>query len=150
MGALFMSVVSFGEHGASRRRSLLALLLEESVELAEDVRDFIRSRPSRGPFVAPIDQLRETAEISRITSRVGFAVAWLMARNAVIAAEISKEESLAPEYRLGGAGVCDVDGDPPASASTRLLRLSRQSRSLYDRIARLDRELDATERGSLY
>ncbi|MEZ5824016.1 MAG: DUF1465 family protein [Geminicoccaceae bacterium] len=138
-----MSVEPLNGHGPSRRRSMLDLLLEESVGLAEDVRDYITSRSPRDSLPgSAVDKLKESAEIGRITSRVTFSVAWLMSRNAVIAGEISHEESLDERHRLGGAGICDIEGDPPSTASTQLLRLSHQSRSLYTRIARLDRDLD--------
>ena len=138
-----MSVVPLGSHGPSRRRSLLDMLLDEAVELAEAVRDYISERiPQDVNAVNAVDRLRESAEISRITSRVSFSVAWLLSRRAVLAGEISHEESLDDAYRLGGTGICDVEGDLPSTAPSRFHGLSQRSHSLYTRIARLDRDLD--------
>ena len=129
--------------GRSRRRSIVDLLLEEAVSLAEDTRDYMLSKRAEPRNGAGLDRLCESAELGRITSRLGFSIAWLLARKAVQAGELTREQGREDDQRLGGRGICDQEGHLPAAPSPLLLRLSRQSHSLYARVDRMDGDLGA-------
>lgn len=87
-----------------------------------------------------------TGESLRMTTRLMQAVAWLMTQRAAAAGEITLEEALAPDQRLGGREVClapplpGSEGLPPT-----LTEMMEESRRIYDRIARLEEQLLAPE-----
>ena len=127
--------------GHSRRRSIVDLLLEEAISLAEDTRDYMLSKGSARGTDASLDRMCESAELGRITSRLGFSIAWLLARKAIQAGELTQAEGRDDDRRLGGRGICDQEGHLPSAPSPLLLRLSRQSHSLYARVGRMDGDL---------
>ena len=78
-------------------------------------------------------------ETMRLTARLTHIMAWLLAQRAVAAREITPEEARGGAYRLGGQGVClDVGAENSSALPDRLRALLRRSRTLYQRVARLD------------
>ena len=118
-------------------RTTLVTMLDEARRVAEDLRAFIYvsfegDRP-------PLDKLKESAGIGRITARLGLCVAWLLARQAVQAGEISRAEATDAVWRLDGhEGVAPVEDGLCAE----LVALERRSLALFWRISRLDAALD--------
>ena len=130
--------------------AMLDGLLNETLLLAHRARAYIaESAPSvahgRGAAhgEAALGPLVEACELSRLSARLGFCVAWLLARRAAHEGELTAEEAAGPDWRLEGGAVCFDQGAgasgklPPA-----LLELLDQSRALYLRVSRLDRRLD--------
>ena len=84
----------------------------------------------------------------RITARLGHVVAWIMARRALRAGEISEAEARTEPYRLSCLDTCLAEDEDDDMASAALKRLSLQSLFLYRRIARLDSLIDQAQRAA--
>lgn len=114
----------------------MALLVDARGLAAESVRKLDLRRGTT-------DDLRQLPRSFRITTRLGEIVAWIMARRAVHAGELSEIEARSEKYRLGSIETCLADDDAAYDlASPRLRRLSDRSLSLYRRVARLDSLID--------
>lgn len=94
--------------------------------------------------VARLDEAQISCETMRMTSRLTQAMAWVMVQKAVHCGELTLAEASEERYRLGGQEVClaerhaaELDMPPE------LRRLMDRSLSVYRRIERLDRMLDA-------
>jgi regulator of CtrA degradation len=85
------------------------------------------------------DRWRLTCETTRLTSRLTHIMAWLLARRAVLAGELTPVEAACPPYLLERNETL-ADGDPSAyqKLSKNLSRLMDRSHWLYIRVARLD------------
>ena len=95
-------------------------------------------------MVERIDEAQLSCETMRMTSRLTQAMAWVMVQKAVHYGELTSEEACEERYRLGGQDVCLTDQHaghldmPP-----QLRQLMDRSLTVYQRIERLDRMLDA-------
>ena len=85
------------------------------------------------------DRLRLTCEATRLTSRLTHIMAWLLARKAVFAGELTQEAAVRPPYLLERNETL-ADGDPTAyeNLPKSLSQLMDRSHRLYVRVARLD------------
>lgn len=87
-----------------------------------------------------------TGESLRMTTRLMQAVAWLMTQRALAAGEITAAEAMAPAQRLSGREVCLA---PPLAGSEELpatlVGMLQESRRIYERIARIEERMLATE-----
>jgi len=80
-----------------------------------------------------------TAESLRVTTRLMQVVAWLMVRRAVLAGEITADEALDSKHRLGARDICMAQPLEGAGYLPQIfLDLEGESRTLYERIARLE------------
>jgi regulator of CtrA degradation len=117
-------------------------VLDDVLAIAEQARDYLRC--GRGPRGSTgLAPLYEAVELSRISARLGYCTAWLLARRAVHTGELSQEEAIQPRWRLEGQEICgrepvDADQLPPELAT-----LCARSLAVYQRIERLDRQLDS-------
>ncbi|MBB4210293.1 uncharacterized protein DUF1465 [Rhodothalassium salexigens DSM 2132] len=92
------------------------------------------------------DRLLYTAELMRLSTRIMYAVAWLMTRRAVLDGELTPEQAAEPDHRLGRMTVNDnaaaarIDPDlvPPGVGA-----LMDEAERLYARVQRLEAELIA-------
>lgn len=118
---------------------------EEALSLAHEARDYIaQKQPSDRSAMNPFDQLTESCETMRLTARITQIIAWLLVQKAVHAGELSLEEAKEPERRLSGQEVCTTALDyDEAPLPPGLYDLLERSRSLYERIERLDAMLSA-------
>lgn len=103
-----------------------------------------RLREHARTTVARIDEAQLSCETMRMTSRLTQAMAWVMVQKAVHCGELTSAEACEERYRLGGQEVCLTDAyaahlDMPP----RLRQLMDRSLTVYQRIERLDRMLDA-------
>lgn len=112
---------------------------DEAYELLVEARDYIaRGQAVEQNFVDVGGRARMAVETTRLTARLTQVMAWLLARKAVHAGEISVEEGARPPYtlerdeRLAGEGPLR-DVLPPG-----LEALMERSQRLYIRVARLD------------
>ena len=119
---------------------------EEALSLAHEARDYLVQQEAVDRSVLnPFDQLTESCEAMRLTSRLTQIIAWLLVQKAVHAGELTPEEAKAPERRLAGQSVCGGElDDPQAELPSRLTDLLARSRGLYERIERLDAMLDVS------
>ncbi|MCZ6447809.1 MAG: DUF1465 family protein [Alphaproteobacteria bacterium] len=85
------------------------------------------------------DRLRLTCETIRLTARLTHIMAWLLARRAVFAGELTPVEATCPPYLLARNETL-ADGDPTAYENLPeiLSELMDRSHRLYIRVARLD------------
>lgn len=118
-------------------------LYREAVGLAEAARGYLDSGPARDAR-DPAAHLAVARETTRLVSRLGYSLAWLLARQAVQAGEITPEDAARGErWRLGGRSVCLAgDGDPEGRLPHELAELLGRSDGLYRRLDRLDRQLE--------
>jgi regulator of CtrA degradation len=95
-------------------------------------------------IVARLDEAQLSCETMRMTSRLTQAMAWVMVQKAVHYGELTAAEACEERYRLGGQDVCLTDQHAEhLDMPPRLRRLMGRSLTVYQRIARLDRMLDA-------
>lgn len=130
--------------------AMLDGLFNETLLLAHRARAYIaesapdavhRQGVARGE--AALGPLVEACELSRLSARLGFCVAWLLARRAAHQGELTVEEAAGPDWRLEGGAVCfDHGAGTPGELPPALVEMLDQSRALYLRVARLDRRLD--------
>lgn len=110
----------------------MALLLESRAYLMDGMRKDCRYDPVACG-------LRMSGEMTRVTARLTQIMAWLLIQRAVHAGEVTPEEALREEHRLGGHAVClDDSFEGHRRIPPTLNRLMKRSRRLYVRVARLD------------
>ena len=82
------------------------------------------------------------SEVMDIIARLSHVLSWLIAPKAVRAGEITIEESLEPKWQLSSAIVyLNTDYESDESIPERLRRFMVQSRNLFERVERLERQL---------
>ena len=82
------------------------------------------------------------SEMMDIIARLSHVLSWLIAQKAVRAGEITIEESLEPKWQLSSAIVCmNTDYEADESIPERLRHFMVQSRNLFERVERLERQL---------
>jgi|TARA_R100000501_G_scaffold16352_3_gene29757 regulator of CtrA degradation len=121
---------------------LVASLYTEAMVLADEARSYFdQNGKADREALGPVERVQFSCESLRVTTRLMHAVSWLLTRKAVEAGELSAEEALHPERRLGSAGesaaTADVLAQLPEEARTIILA----SRDLYSRVQRLDAQL---------
>ena len=82
------------------------------------------------------------SEVMDIIARLSHVLSWLIAQKAVRAGEITIEESLEPKWQLSSAIVCmNTVYEADESIPERLRHFMVQSRNLFERVERLERQL---------
>ena len=90
-------------------------------------------------------RLNLSCEAMRLTARLAQVMAWLLAQRAVAAGEITAEEARDPRYRLDAHRICLADTTAEVrEMSPKLAELMARSLTLFERVARLDAQLDRT------
>ena len=113
---------------------------EEALALAEEARDYLafEQTAARRALALPA-RLQLSEETFRLTARLTHMMAWLLARKAVFAGEMSERAAVATDAVLSDQGVCLAPGGEGADAlPPRFRALLERSRRLYVRVARLD------------
>ncbi len=115
-------------------------MFEETVFLLGEARDYALERERAGyGTIHPALQLLVSCETLRVTARLTQIMAWLLVQKAVLAGEVTQEESRDERNRLSGHDVCMVEKPwGPIEMPRRLQALLDKSRGLYVRVARLD------------
>jgi regulator of CtrA degradation len=134
-------------HGAATSSSVavhsLDPLLDDVLTIAGEARAYLLdSRPSPAPGEPVLSPLYEAAELSRVSARLGYCAAWLLARRAVHAGELSVEQAAERRWRLEGQEVCGEDPIGVRPLPPRLSALCERSLAVYRRVERLDQRLD--------
>ena len=115
---------------------------DEATGLLLEARDYLASQEHADRTLLEVaDRLRLTCETTRLTSRLTHIMAWLLARRAVIAGELTMVEAARPPYLLERNETL-ADGDPTAYQNLPevLSDLMDRSHRLYIRVARLDEQ----------
>jgi len=135
-----ISLMMIGVHDRLSRRLIDSLYIEAML-LADEARGYFETsgRDDRDQL-PPLLRVGFSCESLRVTARLMHIIAWLLVRRAVMAGEISPEQSMAPDRRLGRAQA----GDPEMVA--RLPHPAREiiaaTDELYERVMRLDADMD--------
>lgn len=118
---------------------------DETMRLLLSARHYVANIQPGEPFQAdPGERLHMNCEAMRLTTRLAQVMAWLLAQKAVAAGELTRDEVRDERFRLGAHDLCLADTDERvARSSARLGDLMGQSRRLFERVARLDRQLGA-------
>jgi regulator of CtrA degradation len=139
-----MSAVEKDSNAPERTVPFFGRTYEETMGLLLSARNYI-ANVQAGEFsqVEPGERLHMNCEALRLTTRLAQVMAWLLAQKALAAGEITREEALGDAYRLGAHELCLADTDARVAANSQKLGvLMAQSRLLFERVARLDRQLD--------
>lgn len=114
---------------------------DEALQLVTEARDYFVNNvgTERGSAANIAHRLTYDCETLRLTTRLTQVMAWLFMQRAVHEGEISFEDLVQEDYRLGGRDVC-LDNDPEAleALPPHLRSLMERSFKLYQRVARLD------------
>ena len=121
----------------------LEKLQDETLALLEDARKYAwesrdkdairRADPGPIPWYA--------FEISRVSTLLIDAMAWILVWRAVDNEEMTRHEALEPEWRLMRSAVLDDGSEGSAELDPRLLQLADASIALHKRLRRLERRL---------
>jgi regulator of CtrA degradation len=117
---------------------------DETMELLLSARHYVASiQPGEFSQIEPGERLNLNCEALRLTTRLAQVMAWLLAQKAVAAGEITRAQAQSDAYRLGAHTLCLADTDARVAANSKKLgALMSQSRLLFERVARLDRQID--------
>ncbi|MCC6467648.1 MAG: DUF1465 family protein [Alphaproteobacteria bacterium] len=122
-------------------------IYDEAKSLLVEARDYMQTlAPAERATMTPLENLQSISEGLRLTTRLTEVMAWAMTHKAAQAGEITREEAVHPNRRLGGQPICLEELDvslfePPP----RLVSLLRRSLGLYKRTLRLDRLIAGEE-----
>jgi regulator of CtrA degradation len=113
---------------------------DEALALLVEARDFLARGQDMGPdFSATTCRARMVVETSRLTSQLTHVMAWLLARKAVHAGELTPDQATQPPYVLERDEMLVGDDSPFGDALPPALEsLMDRSRNLYIRVSRLD------------
>ena len=134
------------DHGTQSRLAprLVDALYVEAMVLADEVRSYFDGAGSDArDALPPLVRVHFSCEALRVTSRLMHVVAWLLTRRALEAGEIAPAQGRDPGRRLGHA----ADSDPAAFTALpdTARALIEASRELYQRVQRLDQDMDSIE-----
>lgn len=113
---------------------------DEAMVLIREAREYFaeRQRQPASPSRAAVE-LVTSCESMRLTARLTQIIAWLLVQKAVHEGELSRDDAVKPEHRLGGRNVCEIEGPwSELGLPQRLQTLLERSLNLYHRIGRLD------------
>ncbi len=121
----------------------LEKLHDETLALLEETRDYARDgRDENSDRQAGHGTIPWYAfEISRVSTLLIDAMAWVLVWRAVDNEEMTRHEALEPEWRLMRSEVLDEGFDGSADLDPRLLQLADASIALHKRLRRLERRL---------
>lgn len=113
---------------------------KEAFALLLEARDYVAAAPTRdrAPHADIWDRALIAVETMRLTARLGHVMAWLLARRAVHAGELTAAEAARPPYALERDETLTAAVAAPDALPARLESLRSRSERLYVRVARLD------------
>ena len=116
---------------------LVDSLYVEAMVLADEARSYF-DRTARDDRAAldPVDRVGFACESLKVTTRLMHVIAWLLTQRAVAAGELTRDQAVEAERRLGPALPSDERLIPRLPEAA--VELIRASQELYDRVARLD------------
>lgn len=112
---------------------------DEALALLVETRDYVAYGQERERHRLDVWARAGVAlETTRVTSRLGHVMAWLLARKAVLAGELTPAEAARAPYALERDPRLEAEGPVLAPLPPDLESLMARSLKLYVRIARLD------------
>ncbi|MBV8940091.1 MAG: DUF1465 family protein [Alphaproteobacteria bacterium] len=114
-------------------------MFDETVQLLIESHEYLSTAGGEVHYVTPVERLVYSAEVSRLTLRISSVMAWLLARKAEAAGQISRSDAVT-QFRLGFREICLKELPamhqvlPPP-----MCELLERSRDMYRRAMRLDR-----------
>lgn len=113
--------------------------IDEALALTQEARDYL-AEYSTGDrsALSQVEQVKYSIETMRLTTRLTYAMAWLLAQRAAHQGELSYDELRDEEWRLGGHKICLQDPALGEELPTYFRDLVRRSLTFYQRIQRLD------------
>jgi regulator of CtrA degradation len=113
--------------------------IDEALALTQEARDYLTEySTSDRSGLSQVEQVKYSLETMRLTTRLTYAMAWLLAQRAAHQGELSYEELRDKEWRLGGHKICLHDPVLSEELPTYFRDLVRRSLAFYQRIQRLD------------
>lgn len=120
---------------------------DEAFALLIEARNYVAyEEPADRAALGDGERLMVSLETMRLTTRVTEIMAWLLHQKAVVAGEISREEAMAADRRLGRPDICLPETRTAMGLPHRLTELMARSRQLYVRVARLDEIMERDTR----
>lgn len=117
--------------------------MSETMALLVEARRYLNDRAESDNRALTIDQgLTSSVETMRLVSRLTETLAWLLTQRAVLTGELSLDEAMAPDRRLGGHDLCSRDTtEEMRHMPPDFQHLLGRSLELYQRIAHLDAQV---------
>lgn len=124
---------------------LIDSLYTEAMVLADEARSYFDEigRPEQA-LLEPMQRVAFSCESLKVTTRLMHVIAWLLTRKAIAAGEIADDRS--DTRRLGLAAETELAAIDSLPAGARAIISG--SVDLYDRVARIDREMVEPESDS--
>ncbi|HYZ48458.1 MAG TPA: DUF1465 family protein [Sphingomonas sp.] len=129
------------DHGRKMMTArLVDSLYTEAMLLADEARGYfdeigLADRESLSPF----ERVSYSCESLKVTTRLMHVIAWLLTRKAVAAGEIPEIDENGESRRLGAA--TESEADVVAQLPVKAREIVEASIDLYDRVARIDRDM---------
>jgi regulator of CtrA degradation len=119
--------------------------MSETMGLLVEARRYLSDRAETDNRQLTIDQgLLTSVETMRLVSRLTESLAWLLTHRAVLTGELSLDDALTPERRLGGHDLCSRDTtEEMRHMPNDFQHLLSRSLDLYQRVAHLDAQISA-------
>lgn len=113
-------------------------VFNETLALLFDAHHYFQSRGAdEQASLSAHDRPVYATEMTRVTMRLTSVMAWIMVRRAINAGRI-EEQKAAQDYRLDGSEICLESNAKLEQMPYYLGYLADRSRSLYERVHRLD------------
>jgi regulator of CtrA degradation len=116
---------------------------EEGMSMVEETAAYLDGQGRQESRTLPREvALAYAGESMRLTTRLMQVASWLLVQRSVYDGEMAHKDAASEKYRLGSKDIClgePIEGSdrlPP-----KLIDLLERSRSLYDRVDRLDHQL---------
>ncbi len=127
-------------------RRLIDGLYVEAMVLADEARSFFDHRAEEQRSVlGQMDRVEFACESLKVTTRLMHVIAWLLTQRAILNGELAESSRSEDRFRLGEAART-VNG-MAERFSTDMTTLIVTSEDLYERVARLERQLVGRVRG---
>ncbi|MCM0022230.1 MAG: DUF1465 family protein [Tagaea sp.] len=135
-------ILAFGGRGG--KNPFIGRAYEETLGLLMSARHYCASvQPGERLADERGQRLHLNCEAMRLTTRLAQVMAWLLAQRAVDSGEMTAEQARAPKYRLAAHEICLIDSTARVrEMSPKLAELMARSLTLFERVARLDAQLD--------
>jgi regulator of CtrA degradation len=140
-------MIGYPGKGAHLTRRVIDAHYLEAMVLADEARSYFdQAGRDERTHLNPILRVSFACESLKVTTRLMHVIAWLLTQRAVDAGEITAAAALNPSRRLGPPAMSDTD--VLAKLPERARDIADASAGLFDRIARLDAEMEREHDGS--
>jgi regulator of CtrA degradation len=128
-----------GAEASSTQAAFFSRTIDEALALTQETRDYLAEYSvSDREKLSQAQKTHYAVESMRMTTRLTYAMAWLLAQRAAHQGELSYAELRDEQWRLGGQKVCLQETLSEQVFPPYFRDLIRRSMALYKRIQRLD------------